>query len=236
MGSTTNEEYTSIFLELLRQVPYLKDEKVKIQRFISGFPVAFRDMMEFNELISLEDSIWKLKHCFEKSKLKSETKPGRKDNAKNKGKWDKKRVTLQDSGNKENGVPSKKFNASKKGQGCRSEEKNKEPVWCWNCGGDHRRRDFPQYQGGIPQIYTVQEAYTVRDVGQIILRIYVALDNKHADDRTSIIEMDGKLCDKVISILIDPGANYSYVNLDMMDKCGLRKEVHADSWLVQLAT
>lgn len=37
MGSMTDEEYTSIFLELLRYVPYLKGEKVKIHRFISGF-------------------------------------------------------------------------------------------------------------------------------------------------------------------------------------------------------
>jgi len=30
MGSMTDDEYTSRFLELLRYVPYLKDEKVKI--------------------------------------------------------------------------------------------------------------------------------------------------------------------------------------------------------------
>lgn len=31
MGSMTDEEYTSILLELLRCVPYLKEEKAKIQ-------------------------------------------------------------------------------------------------------------------------------------------------------------------------------------------------------------
>lgn len=35
MGSTIDEEYTNNFLDLLRYVPYLKDEKKKIQRFIS---------------------------------------------------------------------------------------------------------------------------------------------------------------------------------------------------------
>jgi len=48
--------------------------------------------------------------------------------------------------------------------------------------------------------------------------------------------MDGKICDQVVSILIDPGSNYSYVNLDLMDKFVLRKKVHAESWLMQLAT
>ena len=44
--------------------------------------------------------------------------------------------------------------------------------------------------------------------------------------------MDGKLCDQVVSILIGPGFNYSYVNPNLVDKCGLNKEVHAESWLV----
>jgi len=47
--------------------------------------------------------------------------------------------------------------------------------------------------------------------------------------------MDGNFCDKVISILIDPGSNYSYVSLVLVDNCGLSKELHAKSWLVQLA-
>jgi len=48
------------------------------------------------------------------------------------------------------------------------------------------------------------------------------------------MEMDGKICDQVISILINPGSNYSYVNPDLVDKCGFRKGVHVESWLVQL--
>ena len=46
-GSMKNDEYTSRFLGLLRYVPYLKDEKEKIQKFISGFPAAYRDQIEF---------------------------------------------------------------------------------------------------------------------------------------------------------------------------------------------
>jgi len=45
-----------------------------------------------------------------------------------------------------------------------------------------------------------------------------------------------KLCDKFISILIDPRSNYNYVSPDLVDKCGLNMELHAESWLVQLAT
>jgi len=48
--------------------------------------------------------------------------------------------------------------------------------------------------------------------------------------------MDGKLFDQVISILINPGSNYSYVSPNLVDKCGSSKELHVDSCLVQLAT
>ena len=55
------------------------------------------------------------------------------------------------------------------------------------------------------------------------------------DHHISIIKMDGKICDQVVSILIDLGSNYNYVNPDLVDNCGLNKEVHAKYWLVHLA-
>lgn len=58
------------------------------------------------------------------------------------------------------------------------------------------------------------------------------MDNRQAKHQKSIIEMDGKLCDQFISILIDPTSNYSYVSLDLVNKCGLNMEFHAESWLV----
>jgi len=50
MGSMTDEEYTTKFMELLRYVPYLKDEKAKVQRFVSGLPLEFRDWIEYDKL------------------------------------------------------------------------------------------------------------------------------------------------------------------------------------------
>jgi len=62
MGSMTNKEYMTKFLELLRYVPYITDEKAKVERFVSGFPLAFRDQIEYDEPRSLEEVIGKLKH------------------------------------------------------------------------------------------------------------------------------------------------------------------------------
>ena len=47
LGKQTMEEYANTFSELLRYVQYIRDEKVKIQRFLSGFPQAYKHRIEF---------------------------------------------------------------------------------------------------------------------------------------------------------------------------------------------
>ena len=64
---------------------------------------------------------------------------------------------------------------------------------------------------------------TIRDVRKIIPRIYATLDNKQENHQASIINMDSKIFYQVVSILIEPGSNYSYVNPDLVDMCGLNK-------------
>jgi len=43
LGSMTMKELCSKFLSSLRYVPYLADEKPKIQRFLSSLPIFFKD-------------------------------------------------------------------------------------------------------------------------------------------------------------------------------------------------
>ena len=62
------EEYANKFLELLRYVRYIKDEKVKVQCFMSGLPQSYKDKIEFYEPRTLEEAIRKDKYCYEKSK------------------------------------------------------------------------------------------------------------------------------------------------------------------------
>jgi len=107
---------------------------------------------------------------------------------------------------------------------------------CWTFGKEHIQRDCLENQGGRPHIYIAQEVQNARDVGQRIPCIYAVLDNRKENHQAFIIEMEGKLCDQVFSILIDPGSNSSYVNANLVDKCCLHKEVHEESWLVKFAT
>ena len=64
------EEYANRFLEPLRYVRYIKDEKVKIQHFLSGLPWSYKDRIEFYEPRTLEEAIRKAKYCYEQRKGK----------------------------------------------------------------------------------------------------------------------------------------------------------------------
>ena len=56
------DEYPDNFLELLRYVRYIRDEKVKVQHFLSGFPQSYKDIIEFYEPRTLEEAIRKDKY------------------------------------------------------------------------------------------------------------------------------------------------------------------------------
>ena len=64
------EQYANKFLELLRYVRYIKNEKVKIKCFLSGLPQYYKDRIEFYEPRNLEEAIRKAKYCYEKIKNK----------------------------------------------------------------------------------------------------------------------------------------------------------------------
>jgi hypothetical protein len=68
----TVEEYVNKSLELLRYIPYIKEEKEKVQRFINGLPKDYQNMIEFDELRTLEDTIRKARYCYEHFGLQKE--------------------------------------------------------------------------------------------------------------------------------------------------------------------
>ena len=82
----------------------------------------------------------------------------------------------------------------------------------------------------------MQEETPVGDLAKGMPRINVALENRQAIYQTSMVEVEGMLNNKPISILIDLGASLSYVSPSVVDKNKLLVEKFAKSWLVQLAT
>ena len=70
LGQQTMKEYANKFLELLRYVRYIKDEKVKIHHFLSGLPQYYKDKIEFYDPRTLEETIRKAQYCYEQSRGK----------------------------------------------------------------------------------------------------------------------------------------------------------------------
>ena len=67
-------------------------------------------------------------------------------------------------------------------------------------------------------------------------RIYVALEDRHADHQSTVVEVVGNIFEHSISILIDLGSTHNYIAPRVMEVFPLRKVKHSKSWLVQLAT
>ena len=64
------EEYANKFLELLRYVKYIRDDKVKIHHFLSGIPQEYKDRIDFDQYRTLEEAIRKAKYCYDQNKSK----------------------------------------------------------------------------------------------------------------------------------------------------------------------
>ena len=84
LGSMTMETYEKMFLEILNYADFIKDEKVNIQRFLSGLPESYRDKIQYDRSKNLKDSIWKEKHLYEQNESKPPYQKNWKDMKKNK--------------------------------------------------------------------------------------------------------------------------------------------------------
>ena len=65
LGSMTMKDLNSKFLSLLRYVPYLVDEKPKVQRFLSYLPYHIKDGMEYDNPKNMEEAMRKANFYYE---------------------------------------------------------------------------------------------------------------------------------------------------------------------------
>ena len=64
----TIDEYERRFLELLKYVSLIKDEIVKIQRYLSGFPSFIIEKIQYDDTKTLEDTIRRDKCLYDQQK------------------------------------------------------------------------------------------------------------------------------------------------------------------------
>ena len=55
-----------------------------------------------------------------------------------------------------------------------------------------------------------QEATTVNEIARNIPTISAALENRQAEHQATMVEMEAKIADQYVTVLIDPGASLSY--------------------------
>jgi hypothetical protein len=70
LGSMTIDEYQRRFLELLKYVSLIKDEEVKIHKYLSGFPLFISDIIQYDDPKTLEETIRMVKCLYEQQKGK----------------------------------------------------------------------------------------------------------------------------------------------------------------------
>ena len=59
-------------LSLLRYVPYIAEEKPKVQRFLSYLLAIYKDRIKYDDPKNLEEAMRKAKVCYEKNKNRTE--------------------------------------------------------------------------------------------------------------------------------------------------------------------
>eukprot|EP00253_Pinus_taeda_P022926 PITA_22926 len=243
------DEFITKFTSLLRYVPYIREEKAKIQRFISSLPQAMWERIEFDNPKSMDEAIRKARICFQQNKQKGEGVGKR---------WMDKRNSRAVMGTK--GVRSSFSRGSVKGSNSRNQSRNqlrlkppneprnseslgkvdnegttRPPVQCWGCGGPHYIKNCP-HRRNSDQVSQVYEASTIGDVAWSMPRINASLEDRQADYQPTMIEFEGKIFDKTVSVLVDPGATLSYVSPKIVENCKLQLTKFKQPWLVQLAT
>jgi hypothetical protein len=65
LGRLTMVEYEKKFMGLLKYVWFTGDEKVKIQRFLSGLPPFYKEKIKYDEPKTLKEAIKKAKYLSE---------------------------------------------------------------------------------------------------------------------------------------------------------------------------
>ena len=74
MGSMTMDGLVKKIFELLHYVPYIKEEKIKIQRFLRCLPTYFVNKIEFDTPKTLNEALYKAGLCYEHRQSRLENK------------------------------------------------------------------------------------------------------------------------------------------------------------------
>jgi hypothetical protein len=173
LGSMTMAEYEKKFLGLLKYVKFIGDEKVKIQRFLSGLPAFYKEKIKYDEPKTMTEAIRKAKYMYEQGQGRESLQKSWKD--KKNEKSDQRRKGFKTSFNRN------EPNRNHQDQYAKGDSKKEDPlgkrgrppIQCWGCKEDHMYKDCPHRKERVKTVHHIQEATTIEDIG----RIYAALND-----------------------------------------------------------
>jgi hypothetical protein len=111
-------------------------------------------------------------------------------------------------------------------------KKAKPPLQFWGCKETILYRDFLLNKNGNLIVRNIQEAKTVNDMARCTHKINVSFKNQQDDHQSSMVEIEGMINQKPVSILIDHGTSLSYISHTIVKDCKLNKFIYKKSWLV----
>jgi hypothetical protein len=68
LGSMMIDEYERRFLEFMKYVTFIEDDKVKIQSSLSGFPTIISDKIQYDDPKILEETIMCTEFLYDKQR------------------------------------------------------------------------------------------------------------------------------------------------------------------------
>jgi hypothetical protein len=101
----------------------------------------------------------------------------------------------------------------------KTDNTKRETLKCWGFGEENMLRDYPHRKRDNKRTYNIQEDTTVNDVARSMPQIYASLDHRQYDHQALVVDMEGMISNHLVSILIDPGSNMSYVSPQTLEKC-----------------
>jgi hypothetical protein len=78
-------------------------------------------------------------------------------------------------------------------------------------------RYFPLRGEKMRIVHNAQQADTIEDMGISVPSIYVALNNKQVEFQSQMTEVEGKINDQPIVILIDSGSIHNYIDPKLVE-------------------
>jgi hypothetical protein len=157
LGSMTMEEYEKNFFGFLKYVGFIKDVKVKIQRFLSGLPSFYKENIQYDEPKTLTETIRKDKYLYEKEKgresLQKYWKDKKKENYNQRKKGFKPPFNRNSPNKNQPDQPAK--DESKREDSL--VKRGRPPIQYWGCKEDHMYKDFPHIKDKLKTVHNIQE-------------------------------------------------------------------------------